>query len=83
MTTINVTIESYGMIKTALPSALNIVCAHGSDVDSILQRIALDHVASVPLLEQCACAIADEMVSRQTKLYADSTLVLLSPVAGG
>ncbi|MCF8999186.1 MoaD/ThiS family protein [Acinetobacter nectaris] len=83
MEKITVMIESYGMIKTVLPSTLNIECNHGSDVNSILQKIVRDHANSAPFLEQCACAIGDDMVSRQAQLYTDSTLVLLSPVAGG
>lgn len=76
-------IESYGMIKTVLPSTLHVMCDEGSDVGHVLQKIAVAHSNSRLLLEQCACAIGDQMVSRQTLLHADSALVLLSPVAGG
>ena len=35
------------------------------------------------MLERCACAIGEDIVSRQMLLNHDSTLVMLSPVAGG
>ncbi|MGE8538735.1 MAG: MoaD/ThiS family protein [Acinetobacter sp.] len=36
-----------------------------------------------PMLERCACAIGEDIISREKVLTQDSTLVLLSPVAGG
>ena len=34
-------------------------------------------------IERCACAIGEDIISRQTYLSQNCTLVLLSPVAGG
>ncbi|MBF7685846.1 MoaD/ThiS family protein [Acinetobacter sp. B10A] len=83
MTTITVNIETYGVVKTVLPSTLSLMFNQGNDVYTILKQIGLDYPKSMSLLEQCACAMGDEIISRSTVLNTDCTLVLLSPVAGG
>ncbi|MCF9035326.1 MoaD/ThiS family protein [Acinetobacter nectaris] len=83
MEKITVIIESYGMVKTVLPSTLKIRCDRGEDINTILDKITEEYSNSAPFLEKCACAIGEDIISRETKLYKDSTLVFLSPVAGG
>ncbi|WP_425916913.1 MoaD/ThiS family protein [Acinetobacter sp. TSRC1-2] len=83
MPQIKIKIESFGAVERQLPAHLEIQCNPNTQVDEILAQIAQDYPAAFQLLERCACAIGEDIISRQTQFHADSTLVLLSPVAGG
>lgn len=52
-------------------------------IADVLDQIKIRYPSASDLLEHCACAIGEDIVARQSRLTQDSTLVLLSPVAGG
>ncbi len=52
-------------------------------ITDVLDQIKMRYPSASDLLERCACAIGEDIVARQSRLAQDSTLVLLSPVAGG
>lgn len=83
MQEINIKIESYGAIEKHLPTDLSIACQANSLVLDVLNQIKTHYPAASNLLDRCACAIGEDIIPRQTPLSQDSTLVLLSPVAGG
>lgn len=83
MSQINIRIEAFGAIERQLPAHLEIRCNTKTQVSEVLAQIAQDYPAALQLLERCACAIGEDIIARQSSLDTDSTLVLLSPVAGG
>ena len=80
---IRVKIEAFGAIERQLPRNLMLQCEPDSSVAAILKDIVAQYPDVHTLLERCACAIGEDIISRQTILSRDCTLVLLSPVAGG
>lgn len=83
MQTIEVKIEAFGAIERLLPKALSFEFAHHQSVKNVLQQIVTLYPESSNAMEKCACAIGEDIVTRQTTLDSSCTLVLLSPVAGG
>ena len=83
MQDIHIKIEAYGAIEKHLPAELRLSCASNSLVTDVLKQIKIRYPSASDLLERCACAIGEDIVARQSRLAQDSTLVLLSPVAGG
>ncbi|CAM4324937.1 MoaD/ThiS family protein [Acinetobacter pragensis] len=79
----NIKIDAFGAIQRLLPEDLNLQCSAGSTVADVLENVARAHPEAAILLERCACAIGEDIISRHTRLNQDSHLVLLSPVAGG
>ena len=80
---IRVKIEAFGAIERQLPPNLTLQCEPDSSVTVVLKDLVAQYPAVHTLLERCACAIGEDIISRQNVLNRDSTLVLLSPVAGG
>ena len=80
---IRVKIEAFGAIERQLPPNLTLQCEPDSSVAAVLKDVVAQYPAVHGLLERCACAIGEDIISRQNVLNRDSTLVLLSPVAGG
>ncbi|WP_089603885.1 MoaD/ThiS family protein [Acinetobacter piscicola] len=83
MQEINIKVESYGAIEKHLPADLSLSCASNSLVADVLEQIKGQYPSVSEMIERCACAIGEDIISRQSVLEKDSTLVLLSPVAGG
>lgn len=83
MQDIHIKIEAYGAIEKHLPAGLRLSCASNSLITDVLNQIKIRYPSASDLLERCACAIGEDIVARQSRLAHDSTLVLLSPVAGG
>ena len=83
MSQIKIKIEVVGAIGRHLPTCLEISCNLNSSVYDVLNQISFDYPSALAMLERCACAIGEDIIPRQNKLTSDSTLVLLSPVAGG
>ncbi|WP_180116939.1 MULTISPECIES: MoaD/ThiS family protein [unclassified Acinetobacter] len=83
MTQITIKIESFGAIERLLPANLSLTCLAQQSIAEVLQQVANQFPESFSMLERCACAIGEDIVPRQTALMQDSTVVLLSPVAGG
>ena len=83
MQDIHIKIEAYGAIEKHLPAKLSLSCVPKSLVADVLDEIKIRYPSASDLLERCACAIGEDIVARQSRLAQDSTLVLLSPVAGG
>lgn len=83
MAEININIESYGAVGVYLPSDLTLKCDVDSLVADVLAKISDQYPDSAVILAKCACAMGDEIIPRSYSLNKDSTLVLLSPVAGG
>ncbi|WP_057694935.1 MoaD/ThiS family protein [Acinetobacter baumannii] len=80
---IQIKVEAFGAIEKLLPENLLLVCPSHSLVKDVLDEIVLLHSESTKAMEKCACAISDNVITRQTVLSEPCTLVLLSPVAGG
>mgnify|MGYP006382326145 FL=1 len=83
MPQIKIKIEAFGAVERQLPQNLEIICSPNSTVSDILDRVTQQYPAASTMIERCACAIGEDIIPRQSKLNSDSTLVLLSPVAGG
>ena len=66
-----------------IPADLNLQCESEIHVSEVLNQLLSLYPDIQPMLERCACAIGEDIISRQNVLNRDSTLVLLSPVAGG
>ncbi|MGE8648848.1 MAG: MoaD/ThiS family protein [Acinetobacter sp.] len=83
MSQIRIRIEAFGAVERQLPQDLEIICKPQSTVSEVLNQVGQDYPEAFAMIERCACAMGEDIISRQTSLHADSTLVLLSPVAGG
>ena len=83
MSQIRIRIEAFGAVERQLPQDLEIICKSQSTVSEVLNQVGQDYPDAFSMIERCACAIGEDIISRQTRLNQDSTLVLLSPVAGG
>ena len=83
MSQIRIRIEAFGAVERQLPQNLEIICKSQSTVSEVLNQVSQDYPDAFSMIERCACAIGEDIISRQTLLNTDSTLVLLSPVAGG
>ena len=83
MTHITIKIESFGAIERLLPANLSLTCLAQQSIAEVLQQVTDQFPESFSMLERCACAMGEDIVPRQTALMQDSTVVLLSPVAGG
>lgn len=80
---IHIKIEAFGAIERQIPADLNLQCESEIQVSEVLNQLLSIYPHIQPMLERCACAIGEDIISRQNVLNRDSTLVLLSPVAGG
>ncbi|MDP9802009.1 MoaD/ThiS family protein [Acinetobacter calcoaceticus] len=80
---IQIKIEAFGAIEKLLPQNLSLVCPNHILVKDVLDEIVSLHPESIQAMEKCACAIGDNVITRQSTLSEPCTLVLLSPVAGG
>ena len=83
MPQIKIKIEAFGAVERQLPQNLEIVRSVNSTVSDVLDQVTQECPAAFAMIERCACAIGEDIIPRQSKLNSDSTLVLLSPVAGG
>ena len=83
MQTIEIKIEAFGAIERLLPKALAFEFAEDQMVKDVLAHIVTLYPDASSAMEKCACAIGEDIVTRQTSLNSSCTLVLLSPVAGG
>jgi len=52
-------------------------------VAQVLETVVSKYPQAAQALEKCACAIGEDIASRQSMLTEDVQLVLLSPVAEG
>jgi molybdopterin converting factor small subunit len=80
---IHIKIEAFGAIERQIPTDLNLQYESEIQVSEVLNQLLSLYPDIQPMLERCACAIGEDIISRQNVLNRDSTLVLLSPVAGG
>lgn len=80
---IMVTIEAFGAIERELPDAINLVFDAELYVADVLQYVMKSYPEAAEMMDRCACAIGEDIVLRQTLITKNTTLVLLSPVAGG
>lgn len=83
MSQIKIKIEAFGAVERQLPQDLEIICSLNSTITDVLAQVGQAYPAALTMIERCACAMGEDIISRQTELHLDSTLVLLSPVAGG
>lgn len=83
MQTIEIKIEAFGAIERLLPKALAFEFAKDQMVKDVLSHIINLYPDTNSAMEKCACAIGEDIVTRQTAIETSCTLVLLSPVAGG
>ncbi|KAF1027527.1 MAG: hypothetical protein GAK29_00627 [Acinetobacter bereziniae] len=80
---IEIKIECFGAIERLLPSDLSLQTQSGMTISDVLDDLICRYPKAESLLDRCACAIGEDIIPRQTLLESDSTVVLLSPVAGG
>lgn len=81
--TIQIQIEAYGAVEKLLPSNLMILTPIHTDIGAALTQLTALYPEAKTLIERCACAIGEDIVPRHTPIQQATTLVLLSPVAGG
>ncbi|MEQ1066336.1 MoaD/ThiS family protein [Acinetobacter sp. XH1741] len=80
---IQIKVEAFGAIEKLLPQHLSLVCPNPILVKDVLDQIVSLHPECTQAMEKCACALEDNVITRQSVLSQPCTLVLLSPVAGG
>ncbi|MFW1922348.1 MoaD/ThiS family protein [Acinetobacter geminorum] len=80
---IKIKVEAFGAIEKLLPQDLSLVCPSHILVKDVLDEIVSLHPSCTQAMEKCACAVGDNVITRQSALSEPCTLVLLSPVAGG
>lgn len=83
MSKIKIKIDAFGAVERQLAPNLEMVCPINSTVATVLDQVGQEYPEAKAMIERCACAIGEDIISRQRKLNSDTTLVLLSPVAGG
>jgi molybdopterin converting factor small subunit len=83
MQTLEIKIEAFGAIERLLPKGLTFEFAEDRVVADVLTHIVALYPEATKAMEKCACAIGEDIVTRQSPLNCSCTLVLLSPVAGG
>ena len=80
---ITVKIECFGAVERLLPNDLSLQFESAMSIADVLDNLVKDYPEAGQMIESCACAIGEDILPRQTLLTSDSTVVLLSPVAGG
>ena len=80
---ITVKVQCFGAIERQLPQDLNLQFSSQVMITDVLADVVRTYPESSALLERCACAVGEDIIPRQSLLNTDTTLVLLSPVAGG
>ena len=81
--TLTVKIECFGAVARLLPTDLSLQFDKELSIGEALDYVSRTYPDAEKMLERCACAMGEDIIPRQTLLTADSTVVLLSPVAGG
>ncbi|AGM40456.1 sulfur transfer protein ThiS [Spiribacter salinus M19-40] len=77
-------IELFGVLREAVgASEVSLDLEPPVTVDEVLEHLQATYPGVMPHLPRVACAVGDEMRSRQSVLAQDETLVLLPPVSGG
>lgn len=80
---ITIHIEAFGAVERQISENLSFQFDSEIQIAQVLDRIVEIYPQVVDMLDRCACALGEDIVPRQTRLTTNSTLVLLSPVAGG
>lgn len=83
MSQIQIKIEAFGAVEQYLPKNLQVQCQINSTVADVLYQVGQQYPNASAMIERCACAIGEDIITRHTQLYMATCLVLLSPVAGG
>lgn len=83
MPQIEIKVQCFGAVERALPQDLSVFCELSSPISYVLKQVQIDYPEAEQAIERCACAIGEDIVLRNKRLYQDTQLVLLSPVAGG
>ena len=73
---IHIKIEAFGAIERQIPADLNLQCESEIHVSEVLNQLLSLYPDIQPMLERCACAIVEDIISRHNVLNRDSTLVL-------
>ena len=76
---IRVKIEAFGAIERQLPPNLMLQCEPDSSVAAVLKDIVAQYPDVHTLLERCACAIGEDIISRQTILSRDCNFGVVVP----
>lgn len=80
---IMIKIECFGAIERLLPANLSLQYAFAIAIQTVVHDVQQIYPEAAAMLDRCACAIGEDIVTGQSILSRDSHLVLLSPVAGG
>lgn len=80
---IQIKIDAFGAIERQLPHDLALEFESDVLIADVLEYVMRAYPEASSLLDRCACAIGEDIIPRQHVLNTDTTLVLLSPVAGG
>lgn len=83
MSQIKIKIDAFGAVERQLPQDLEMLCPLNITVSQVLDQVGQDYPEAMAIIERCACAIGEDIISRRSQLNSNTTLVLLSPVAGG
>ena len=70
-------------LQRFFPDNFSLQCQAESTVADALDQALQQYPQARPLLQRCACAVGEDIISRKTVLKQDTVLALLPPVAGG
>lgn len=77
-------VEFFGVLKEVVGSSrITLDIAPPVTIEELLVSLTTRYPALQSHLPRVACAVGDEVRSRQDVLQADDVLVLLPPVSGG
>ncbi len=79
-------IVAFGKVSEYLPELFKLEIDTYNDsmpLNQVLELVAIQYPMAVQALEKCACAIEDNIISRNHIFTQNVQLVILSPVAGG
>lgn len=83
MQELTIKIEAFGAVEKLLPQNLAFNVYVDTLVKDVIDQLKLQYPQASDMIDRCACAIEENIISRQDLLKHNCTVVLLSPVAGG
>lgn len=78
-----ITVEYYGVLSRLMGTERQTLQPAGSTVAELLEQLSHDNPQLREMLPRLACAIDDDLVSRDHLLAEDCILALIPPVSGG
>lgn len=83
MDRIEIKIAAFGALEKQIPQNISLNFSSEIYISDVIEQVIKRFPESAKLIDRCACALGEDIVPRQTLLTSNTTVVLLSPVAGG